>query len=128
MSRDIIPGLVEASYTTPFFWIDDVYVTGTLTPKVPPIKYVDIHKNLTLKQAQMLEEYQNPDPVTHLFSHVKGTSMFKALWNATLNRLTRPELSNLHDSVFKQYPHLKGKLPPGGYITTTQPQAAKVKT
>ena len=57
MSCDIIPEMYKALYSTPFFWIDDVYVTGALTPKVKNIEYIDLVKNFTLKEAIAHDEY-----------------------------------------------------------------------
>ena len=76
MSRDIIPEMYRASFSTPFFWIDDVYVTGALTPKVKNIEYIDLVKNFTLKEAIAHDEYMKNGAVTHLFAHVKKPPNF----------------------------------------------------
>ena len=110
MSHDIIWEMYKASFSTPFFWIDDVYVTGTLTPKVKDIEFIDLLKNFTLKEVIAHEEYIKNGPVTYLFAHVKKPPNYHSMWNATLDRLTLTELGTLGDAVFKEYSYLKKTL------------------
>jgi len=110
MSRDLVAGMYKASLSTPFFWIDDVYITGLLPLKIPNINYVDLLKNFTLKEAVAFEEYLSSRPVTYYFSHVKKPSNFYKIWNSTINRLPSKKLAALSDSVIKEYPYLAKKL------------------
>ncbi len=111
MTRDIIPELYRASFSTPFFWIDDVYATGLLPPKVKDIEYIDLLKNFTLKETPAYEEYViSKEKVTHIFAHVKKATNFVKMWNATLTRLPAEQLKTLSDVVLNEYPHLWKKL------------------
>ena len=50
LSSALLGLLYNASTTTPFFWIDDVYVTGLLAKKLPAsVKYVDTGRHFTSK-------------------------------------------------------------------------------
>ena len=109
MSREIVPELYAASRRTPFFWIDDVYISGMLVPKVGNVQYVDLLKHFTLKEAQANEEYSKPPPhkITIFLAHVKKKEIFYKMWNATLHRLSSEEVAQLGDYIFEEYPSLK---------------------
>lgn len=97
LSRQIVKQLYEASRTTPFFWIDDVYVTGLLTKKIPDaIDYVDVNTRMTLREELALDTYKNRTiPLTYDIVHVHERSNFISLWNLLLERLTAAQRSML---------------------------------
>lgn len=100
LSRQIVTHLYAASRSTPFFWIDDVYVTGLLTKKVPDaIDYVDMHTRMTLREELALDTYRNRTlPLTYDVVHVHERPNFVALWNCLLDRLTAEQKLTLrHD-------------------------------
>lgn len=101
ISRQLVKQLYEASRSTPFFWIDDVYVTGLLTKKVPDrIDYVDLNKRMTLREDMALESYKNQtQPIAYDIVHVHDRLNFIALWNALLDRLTDSQKISLRQDV-----------------------------
>lgn len=101
ISRQLVKQLYEASKSTPFFWIDDVYVTGLLTKKVPDrIDYVDLNQRMTLKEEMALESYKNQtQPIAYDIVHVHERLNFIALWNVLLDRLTDSQKISLRQDV-----------------------------
>ena len=107
MSRDVVQEMYQASFSTPFFWIDDVYLTGMLAPKVLDIEYVNLEKNFTQNIHVGYEQYSKGKPLTYLLVHANRLPQFLTMWNSTLAALTENELLALGEEVLKQYPYLK---------------------
>ena len=95
----------------PILWIDDIYITGMLAPKVMDIEYVDLLRNFTVKANLAYVQYTTDRrPVSYLLVHVTNDSHLYGMWNATLNWLTRGELNTLGEEVFSYYPYLQNKV------------------
>ena len=102
LSRDIIPDMYHAAASTPFFWIDDVYVTGLLLGKTKNVEYIDLLKNFTLKEKLAVEQYTNYTlEETFYFSHIRQAENMDVMWRATLQRLPGEELYELSPSVYE---------------------------
>ncbi len=111
MTRDVIPEMYAASLRTPFFWIDDVFITGVLAGKVKNVEYVDLLRNFSMKLDTVYNEYtRDTKPVKILFTHLSSEQHFYDIWNATLNRLTASDLALLDDHVIEKYPYLKNRI------------------
>ena len=111
LSASIVPQMYQHSKTTPFFWIDDVYITGLLTGKVKDVSYIDYLKHFTLKEDLVNTEYtSNSTDVKYYFSHVKKMKTFERIWNGTLWRLDDQTLESLSPNVLKLYPHLMQRI------------------
>ena len=107
LSASIVPEMYEYSKSTPFFWIDDVYVTGLLAGKVKDLKHHDYLKHFTLKEDLANSDYtSNKTRLQYYFSHVKKRSNFERIWNSTLDRLDVETLKQINNKVIQQYPHL----------------------
>ena len=113
MSQEVVMKLYEASKSTPYFYIDDVYVTGILALKVPEIKYTDLLKRFSVNEDVVFKEYMQPKSGRLLYdiAQIKKTDRFYKMWNVTIHRLPPEELLMLGDYVFNSYPSLRGKLP-----------------
>jgi len=90
VSSPVIRLLYNASKSTPFFWIDDVYVTGLLAKKLPvAVNYVNTQRHFALKADVALEQYANvSDPVKYYLVHSKDPEKFVELWRTALRRLS----------------------------------------
>ena len=104
LSRDVAQDMYQAASSTPFFWIDDVYITGLLLGKTKNVEYIDLLKNFTLKEAEALKQYTNYDvQETYYFSHVRNSNNMGLLWHATLERLPAENLLEIDPTVYSSY-------------------------
>ena len=111
LSGDLVGDMYKAALTTPFFWIDDVYITGLLPPKVGNVHYVDLLRNFTLVEKKVVAEYTDKkEPVRTYLSHVRKPENFNTVWTATLDRLSKEEIMTLSNVTLEKYPFLKQKL------------------
>ena len=108
LSRDLVSEMYKASFSTPFFWIDDVYVTGLLAGKVKDVGYVDFLRNFTLKEKVALDQYSDlSHKPTLYFVHIKQAENFHKFWQLTLQRLPVSDLELLSSETLDMYPDLK---------------------
>jgi hypothetical protein len=81
ISGDLIPLLYTTSRTTPFFWIDDVYVTGLLPGKLHDVQYVNIIEQIVERTQISTNDLFNPrTPLTYLILHLPDKEDFLRLW------------------------------------------------
>jgi beta-1,3-galactosyltransferase 1 len=104
LSRDLIRPLYEISRSTPYFWIDDVYITGLLIPRIVAkygsVHYVDIIQNLTQVEGDMESQYaERYKPATYVVAKIYTPSVFRRVWKSLLNRLTPVQFKLLSDAV-----------------------------
>ena len=50
-SSQLAASMYEVSKTTPFFWVDDVYITGLLLNKVKDVEYITLGQNITFNRG-----------------------------------------------------------------------------
>ncbi|KAK6170310.1 hypothetical protein SNE40_018728 [Patella caerulea] len=82
LSSDIIPDLYRASFKVPFFWLDDVYVTGLLRTYVGGIGIRQNGGNLILdSMSDQRECLRNIDLNCPYLAVVARTDTFMVLWN-----------------------------------------------
>ena len=48
ISRDLVSKMYDQSLVTPFFWVDDAYVTGLLTANLTGVNRVPLNKYMSL--------------------------------------------------------------------------------
>ncbi|NP_001243944.1 glycosyltransferase [Bombyx mori] len=82
-SRDVVPRLLEAAQNTPYFWIDDVHITGILAQKIGVPRTSITNYVLTEKKAEMLIKSGRQNIGRFLFGppNLKVQRM-SALWRA----------------------------------------------
>ena len=90
------------------------------------IEYVDLLRNFSVEAHSAYVQYTTDRrPVNYVLVHVSHDFHFHGMWNATLNRLTRGELSTLGEEVFSYYPYLQNKIGkvtqlPGGNLKNSR--------
>ena len=88
LSRAIIPEMYARAVVTPYFWIDDVFMTGIVLGGVKDVHYVDLLARFTLKEALFVSSYLQPrDHVSYVIGHIHNQLSFRAIWKALLQRL-----------------------------------------
>jgi len=108
VSRELVPALYSASLSTPYFWIDDVYITGLLMPEVSKkfhgIHYVDLISNFTLLQADIEAEYRDSRKSRHFaIAKIQDGDIYRRVWKAVFNRLSPSQFKMLSDAAIAQY-------------------------
>jgi len=89
VSQPVIPLLYNASRSTPFFWIDDVYVTGLLVKKLTTkIDFVNVRNRFTAAWNTVIENYNSTNPLEYYFGHAPVKTTMMTLWKLLLKRLT----------------------------------------
>lgn len=129
ISSDLIRAMYQASFSTPFFWIDDVYLYGLLPAKVQNVTYHNLVSIFTLNQGHGLRCFVGNSTCKYLVSNAWRPDVMKSLWLATLAKLKNDsrqyvshqlfsslrqmELQNAftetHKQVLKMYPPKKPK-------------------
>ena len=99
-TTNIAKELLTIAYTTPFLWIDDVYISGMVMNQI---------KNLTkaslwgvVDSQTMFHEIQPFNASDYVLS-VKNPKMVKQFWNSTLHQLSDVILSELNISALAQH-------------------------
>jgi len=105
VSSPLLPLLYNASKSTPFFWIDDVYITGLLPRKLPDgVTYVDTGKHFTSKEDEAMKQYENvSEPVKYYYVHSRDKKKFMMMWKMTIRRLTTEQKQMISDNVISQW-------------------------
>lgn len=86
MSPDMAVRLFKKSLTIPFFWIDDVYVTGVLV-KALGIKHVRFNSAYVLDSGKVLDRFFKDTTRTLVFYHVHGYKTMYTLWQRLKERM-----------------------------------------
>ena len=80
MSTDAAMAMHNVSYTVPFFWVDDFYITGLL-----PLKLNITHKQFmstyVLDGRKLEEKFTGTQWYTYVFSHVHDLNLIQNVWN-----------------------------------------------
>jgi len=107
LSGKLVSELYLVSLFTPYFWIDDVHVTGLLMPevakKVHNIHYVDLVSNFTLVEGDIQNEYQDSRKSLHYtIAKIRNADIYRTVWKALLNRLTPSQFKLLSNAAIIQ--------------------------
>jgi len=108
LSRELVSALYTASLLTPYFWIDDVYITGLLMPEVSKkfhgIHYVDLLSNFTLVEKDIDTEYQDSTKSRHFtMAKIRDADIYRRVWKAVFSHLTPSQFKMLSDAAIAQY-------------------------
>ncbi|XP_076446075.1 beta-1,3-galactosyltransferase 1-like [Babylonia areolata] len=86
ITPDIIRAMYFAAYTTPFFWVDDVYLYGLLPAKVGNVTFEGIQKNMTLISKTGFNCYKKPN-CSILATVVPKEVTLNEMWQLTLQQI-----------------------------------------
>lgn len=80
MSTDVATSLLRASLEVPFFWVDDVYVTGLLPVRAGGISHTDYASHYLLDGKQLAEKFTGSLWYNYIFSHVQDLNSILSVW------------------------------------------------
>lgn len=87
MSADVVFGLYLYSRSTPYFWIDDVYVYGFLVKKLG-VRHIDLIRKLDISNDNIKKWANEKDlSLPPLFGDplvIEDVQLIYKLWNKTL--------------------------------------------
>ena len=110
MSTDIIARMYSVSRDTPFFWVDDVYITGLLLGKIENVTYVHLEDRLTADEKRAADDYLSETAtMKYIFSHVHNEATWFAMWNACLAKVPDRYLMNFDKSMIERNPSLQDR-------------------
>lgn len=96
MSSDAVKKMSENSHNTPFFWVDDYYVTGVLV-KRSGIQHHRLNSVYYFKGDAVEQFIEGPKKEMLVFAHLHGLTKFYQMWESILSResKTREHLKEL---------------------------------
>ena len=80
MTTDVAKALYNASFYVPFFWIDDLYITGLLPRRVGTIRYRQLDSMYKLFDATLDKVFNRLVWYKHIFSHTHDLSKMQSIW------------------------------------------------
>ena len=102
-STNIVKELLEKCKSTPFLWIDDVYISGVVMNQVSELNIVNLLRIVPRRGVQ--GELRYFDSNKYIFSH-KVSAKIREFWDHTLHQLDHGTLRELNATLVKQYPVL----------------------
>ncbi|XP_065929901.1 beta-1,3-galactosyltransferase 1-like [Magallana gigas] len=84
ISADIIHPMYKAAFSTPFFWVEDVYLYGLLPAKIGNVQFTSITANLTLNQETGMKCYTGNTTCKYLASQAEKQGYMESMWFAAL--------------------------------------------
>jgi Galactosyltransferase len=105
VSRGLVPMLYNASLSTPFFWIDDVYVTGLLAKKLPVSPtFVDVLEHFSAHDDVAVQQYNDrAKRVTYWYVHAKDENNYWTLWRSLMKRLNETQRTMINADVLERW-------------------------
>lgn len=93
MSTDVALALHRVSYSVPFFWVDDFYITGLLALRAGPalVRHSQFSSAYVLDGRQLAEKFTGAQWYQYIFSHVHDLNAVQAVWKAVV-RIARGEV------------------------------------
>lgn len=101
LTVDVADAMFNASLQTPFFWVDDFYVTGLLANKVGVV-HENFNSVYSLGPSTFLQKFTEPNRwLTLVVGHVHNLNYMKVVWknalrehqvNSTLNQQSQKSL------------------------------------
>jgi len=94
MSPDVVVALHRVSYSVPFFWVDDFYLTGLLALRAGPsaVRHRQFISSYVLDGRQLLDKFTGAQWYQYIFSHVHDLNAVQTVWK-TVVRIARGELT-----------------------------------
>lgn len=101
-TSDLVPILYKASFSNPYFSVDDAYLFGLLMEKIKDVIFFDIQDNMTLNQKSALEEYTGDGAIEHVACNAWESGALEKFWRATLSKLTKWAKSHANVAIVQQ--------------------------
>ena len=101
LSREMVSEMYAASLNTPFFWVDDAFVSGLLPSKVSGLERVALNRHFCLGGHEAYAAYMNPEvkELKHYLIHGVSNLQRVEMWRALLQKLNSTQKALLSNDV-----------------------------
>ena len=100
MSSDVVVDLHRLSFVVPFFWLEDVYVTGLLVAAAGDIKHTQFASTYVMDGQRLAHEFNGPQWSSFVFCHTYSNSKaFRYVWRRLVNLASGKSVAKI--SYFK---------------------------
>ncbi|XP_029644263.1 beta-1,3-galactosyltransferase 2 [Octopus sinensis] len=106
IAPDLIRGMYQASFTTPFFWIDDVYLYGLLPSKIANVTYHSLVGSFNLNEITTLKCFSDSKICKYLVGNSWRSGNMVKLWLSTLAKLDKNSQSLIDHQVISDTMHI----------------------
>eukprot|EP00106_Octopus_bimaculoides_P020052 XP_014787494.1 PREDICTED: beta-1,3-galactosyltransferase 1-like [Octopus bimaculoides] len=106
ISPDLIRGMYKASFTTPFFWIDDVYLYGLLPSKIANVTYHNLVSTFNLNEVTTLRCFSDSKICRYLVGNSWRNGNMIKLWLSTLAKLDNDSRSLIDLQIISDTIHI----------------------
>ncbi|GAB1603397.1 beta-1,3-galactosyltransferase 2-like [Argonauta hians] len=97
---DLIRGMYQAAYSTPFFWIDDIYLYGLLPRKIPNVVFHNLEKDFMTSEKKSIRCFCSKNiPCKMLVGSTDETKWMHKMWVATLAKLDNGSQSLISQQI-----------------------------
>ncbi len=111
MTPDVAKALYQTSFHVPFFWVDDVYITGMLPGKIN-LTHVNIMRNF-MGRYEIEWLMSGPDWYKYVFCHLHNTTLFRQCWNTLVHQAKTETIPDMPEIVAGKFADSYGpKQPP----------------
>ncbi|KAK3102181.1 hypothetical protein FSP39_009415 [Pinctada imbricata] len=95
LSADVIRRMYEASFDTPFFWVDDYYITGALAKKINVVQK-RLNDMYMLNGRLAPERFKNDTNFKLAFFHVPKLNTIYRMWTSMKKGMLEKEEDELN--------------------------------
>ena len=88
MSSDVTEKMYRLSLTTPFFWVDDYYITGLLVHKLN-LTHRRYNSAYVLNPSVVLEKFNSDKDHKYVFFHTHKLQMMFSFWTSVIANETK---------------------------------------
>ena len=90
MTIDIALALHKVSYSVPFFWVDDVYLTGLLTFKLGDVTFEQLSdKYEVFVEETVVKKLAGWWWSSYIFGHVPTADIFQTVWTTIVEKAAK---------------------------------------
>ena len=102
MSTDVIIALDRTADIVPFFRVDDVFITGLLTARLPVgVTWVQFDHAYIIEIDDRPNAFEGPHWYRDLFVHLTRTENFRKVWRKMLRSLERYPIPVMTDDLIR---------------------------
>ena len=87
-TNDLTYPMYNASLHTPFFWVDDFYMTGLLATRAG-VTRKQLSSTYLLHENQFIDAMSKPSGISYLFTHIHNLNKVQLLWKKLLKLVGR---------------------------------------
>ena len=84
MSTDVAVRMHRASYDVPFFWIDDLYITGLLPLKLANVTHRQFASGYVFDEDRLEDTFTGTQWYLYVFSQVHNLDRIQTVWDSVV--------------------------------------------